>query len=227
MRGLPSFSLTSVPRLSLVTCKFFIDVDQDRAATVRLNRKQCIGEQSMRISLISALSCALAMPALAGVEEDFALANRVFGQTSATAVLDDIDGEWLPLSLLADTGGGEPAPGLVSSMLERMCGLDPVRGWVIEATGDTSFTLVVPGRGPGLTYRFDWTSGAQFLRSFDPQTLFMSRGLDTLEGEKGDEARANALRQSEPHVNIHRVSADMLVMATSQRADILGRCSAQ
>lgn len=181
----------------------------------------------MRIRLICALSCAFTMPAFADVEEDFALANRVFGQTSAAAVVDDIDGEWLPLSLLANTGGGEPAPGLVSTMLERMCDSDPVRGSAIEATGDTSFTLTAPGRGPGLTYRFDWTNGAQFLRSFDPQALFVSLGIDTLEGEKGDEARANALRQTEPKVSVYRVSDDILVLATSQRAEILGRCSAE
>lgn len=181
----------------------------------------------MRLSLVCTMICALTMPATAAMEEEFALANRVFGQTSASAALDDIDGEWLSLSLLTNAAGKEVAPGLVSSLLQRICGLDPIRGSVVEATGDTSFTFAVPGRGSGVTYRFDWMNGTQFLRSFDPQTLFTSIGLDTLKGEDGDKARTNAIRQTEPVVDVYRVSADILVLATSQRTEILGRCPAE
>ncbi|KAA0971843.1 hypothetical protein FPY71_01550 [Aureimonas fodinaquatilis] len=178
----------------------------------------------MRFTFSLALALAIVGPASAQIDEDFAKANRIFGQISAASVVDDIEGEWLPLSTLSNLNGADPDPGLVASYLERICGNDTVRGAVIEGIDQASFTMAAPNTGGELVYRFDWLGGAQFHRSFDPETLFRVRKFDTIEGEKGVEMRARALEASTSLVDLYRVSPDLLAMATPQRVEIFGRC---
>ena len=178
----------------------------------------------MRALVGFGLSLALAMPAMAQVEEDFATANRIFGQTSAVTVLADLEGEWLPLSLLANLQGAEPAPGIIDGLMERFCGSQPSRGAVLSATGDAGFTLEMPSGRDTLSYRFDWVTGNSFARSVDPDALFARLGIDSLEGDQGAEARAAALAQNNQSVGVYRVSPDVLVVAAEPSTDIYGRC---
>lgn len=177
----------------------------------------------MRIILAITLGFGFALPAAAAVEDDFAAANRMFGQVSPASTLENLDGEWLPLATLANLEGKEPAPGQITNYLEKFCDTDPGRGAVIVVGSDTSFTIGIPGRLP-ITVRFDWLGGSQFARSLDPVTFFESGGLDKIEGERGDEMRAGALQQAASVANVYRASPDILVVAASPRAEIYGRC---
>lgn len=59
----------------------------------------------MRFAFAFALTAAIAGPSYALTGDDFALANRIFGQPTAAGVISDIEGEWLPLSTLANVDG--------------------------------------------------------------------------------------------------------------------------
>lgn len=178
----------------------------------------------MRFLIVASLAMALAGPAHAQIEDDFAVANRIFGQLSPASVTSDIDGEWLPLSTLSNLEGADPDPGLIDSYLGRICGNDPVRGSLITSLGDSSFEMVAANSGGELTYRFDWLGGAQFHRSFDPEALFSALALNRSEGERGTEMRGDALAAATSLVDFYRVSPDLLAMATPQRVEIFGRC---
>ncbi|WEK03443.1 MAG: hypothetical protein P0Y65_14730 [Candidatus Devosia phytovorans] len=178
----------------------------------------------MRFALAFALTLACSGPALAQIDDDFAMANRIFGQISAASVVADIDGEWLPLSTIANLEGADPDPGLITSYLERICGNDPARGFVFTGIDEASFEMAVPNAGHELVYRLDWMGGAQFHRSFDPAAMFSAFGFDSMEGERGMEMRASALRSNTNLVDFYRVSPDLLAMATPQRVEIYGRC---
>jgi len=178
----------------------------------------------MRFPLAFALALAVAGPAHAQLDDDFAAANRTFGQVSATGVVDDLDGEWLPLSTLSNLNGEDPDPGLITSLLERICGNDPVRGAVFTVLDQASFEMVSANSGGELVYRFDWIGGARFHRSVDPQALFRVRGFDTIEGERGIEMRASVLESTASQVDLYRISPDLLAMATQPRVEIFGRC---
>lgn len=180
----------------------------------------------MRVTLAVILSLAIAGPSYAEIDDDFALANRMFGQMSAAGVIDDIEGEWLPLSTLANLKGADPDPGLAASYLERICGNDPVRGALISRIDDASFEMIAANSGGEMVYRFDWISGAQFHRSFDPETLFKVLRFDTIEGERGIEARARALETMNSVVDFYRVTPDLMAMVTQPRVEIFGRCPA-
>nr|WP_314261642.1 hypothetical protein [uncultured Devosia sp.] len=52
----------------------------------------------MRLALAATLTALIIAPAHAQIDDDFAMANHIFGQVSSASVTDDIDGEWLPLS---------------------------------------------------------------------------------------------------------------------------------
>lgn len=178
----------------------------------------------MRILITCTLTAALTFPAYAQIEDDFAFANRIFGQATPQSVLADIDGEWLPLSTLANLNGNDPDPGLVDSFLERICGKNPARGSLITGLSDSSFEMATANAGGELMYRFDWLGGAQFHRSFDPDALISALGLDKSEGERGVEMRANALASATSLVDFYRISPDLLAMAAPQRVEIFGRC---
>jgi hypothetical protein len=180
----------------------------------------------MRFALAFALALIIAGPAHAQVDDDFTMANRIFGQMSATSVVDGLEGEWLPLSTLANLKGADPDPGLIASLLERICGNNPVRGAVFKAIDQASFEMAAASRGGDLVYRFDWLGGAQFHRSVDPETLFRVLKFDTMDGEKGIEMRARVLASNPSLVDLYRVSPDLLAMVTPQRAEIYGRCPA-
>ncbi|MDR7126358.1 hypothetical protein [Pseudotabrizicola sp. 4114] len=174
------------------------------------------------ISLTAGLG--LSGPALADMEADFARAASIFGPVTVETVLDDIDGEWLPLSTLANLTGEAPSPGLATSLTGRICGLDPVRGSILTATGESGFTVDVPSRDQALTYRFDWIGGAQFVRSVDAAALFSSLGLDAMKPERRLDAQAAALRSAATVTAVYRVSPDMIVVASPDRTEIFGRC---
>ncbi len=174
----------------------------------------------MRMILALALGVGLAAPAWADIGSDYAAAASIFVQTDAAQVLEGLDGEWLPLSALAN---GTPDAALVSSLVERFCNADPARGSTIAATGANSFTLTSAGARP-VAYRFDWLSGSQFSRSVDPDALFSGLGLDAMDGKAGDDARARALEQAVQTVSLYRTSPDILVVASPQQTEILGRC---
>jgi hypothetical protein len=179
---------------------------------------------TMRILIACTLTMALTFPVHAQIEDDFAFANRIFGQISAESVTSDINGEWLPLSTLSNLNGADPDPGLVESYLERICGNDPARGALLASISDTSFEMAAANSRGDLIYRFDWLGGAQFHRSFDPDTLFNALALD--ESERGAAMRAGALEATTSLVDFYRVSPDLLVMATPKRVEIFGRCPA-
>lgn len=178
----------------------------------------------MRYPLAFALAFLLAVPAAAQIDDEFATANRIFGQVSALSVVDDIEGEWLPLTTLSNLNGSEPAPGMITSHLERFCDNDPKKGAVLTAIDDASFEMAAANSGGELTYRFDWIRGAQFHRSVDPETLFRVFRYDTMEGEKGIEMRARVLESTPSLVDLYRVSPDLLAVAAPQRVEIFGRC---
>lgn len=178
----------------------------------------------MRLTLAVTLALLIAGPAHAEIDDDFAMANRIFGQVSAASVVDDIAGEWLPLSTLSNLNGADPDPGLIASFLDRICSGDPVRGAVITELDQASFEMAAANSGGELVYRFDWIRGAQFHRSVDPATLFRVFKLDTMEGERGIEMRARTLESTTSLVDFYRISPDLLAMATPQRVEIFGRC---
>lgn len=181
----------------------------------------------LRIAVACAIGLALTGPVLAGTDEDFELATRLFGAVTAEPVVDGIDGKWLPLSTLANLQGTRPATGLAGSYLARFCTSEPTRTLTVARQGQSAFTIEQPSRAnQKLTYRFDWIGGSQFVRSFDPRALFAHLGFDRLEGNKGVDARAKALQGAKPLVDIYRVSPDILVVATPPRAEIYGRCPA-
>ena len=84
--------------------------------------------------------------------------------------------------------------------------------------------MTPPSSRGSLVYRFDWTRGAQFFRSFDPAELFSSFGFDGIEGEKGVEARARMLEQTASVASFYRVGPDVLVMSAPPQVQIFGRC---
>ncbi|KKB07239.1 hypothetical protein VE26_10520 [Devosia chinhatensis] len=170
------------------------------------------------------LALMAASPAAAQIEDDFAEANRIFGQVSADSVVEDIEGEWLPLSVLSNAQGTDPDPGLINSLIERICGNDPVRGALMTALDGTSFEMVAANSGGELVYRFDWIAGSQFHRNVDPEALFRVFKFDTMEGENGVAMRARALEQNSSRVDLFRVSPDLLAMVTPGRAELFGRC---
>ncbi|SMQ61710.1 hypothetical protein SAMN06295905_0560 [Devosia lucknowensis] len=178
----------------------------------------------MRLKIAALIALLLAAPAHAQVEQDFALANKVFGQLSATAVTDGIDGEWLPLTVLANLRGGDPDPGLIDSLLERICGNDPIRGAVFTAIDDTSFEMLGANTRGEMRYRFDWIDGAEFYRSFDPAQLFSVLKFDAIEGESGVKMRADAMDAYSGTVHFYRVSPDVLTMVSKHGAEVYGRC---
>lgn len=173
-----------------------------------------------------AVTAAIACPAHAQVEDDFALANRIFGQTSPATIISDLDGEWLPLSTLANLDGADPDPGLISSLLERICGNDPIRGARITGIDQASFEMTAPNSAGDMVYRYDWIGGSQFHRSYDPASLFRMFKFDTIEGERGFEMRARTLQGATSQVHLYRVSADLIAIAEPQRVEIYGRCPA-
>lgn len=179
----------------------------------------------MRAPIAFVLALLLAAPAHAQVDSDFGMANRIFGQVSPASVVEDIAGEWLPLSTLSNLNGAEAAPGLAASFLERFCGNEPARGAVISPIDEASFEMVGANSGGELVYRFDWIRGAQFHRSFDAETLFRVLRLDTMEGERGAEIRGQTLEATSSLVDLYRVSPDVITMATPQRVEIFARCA--
>jgi hypothetical protein len=166
-------------------------------------------DQIMRFALAFALTAAIAGPSYAQTEDDFALANRIFGQPTAAGVISDIEGEWLPLSTLANVDGADPDPGLITSQID-----------------EGSFEMTAPNSGGDMVYRFDWISGSLFHRSFDPAALFSMLRLDAIEGERGSEIRARTLQSAASQVNLYRVSADLIALAEPHRVEIYGRCPA-
>ncbi|MFN3500655.1 MAG: hypothetical protein ACK4ZJ_00195 [Allorhizobium sp.] len=177
----------------------------------------------MHFTLALTLALSAAVPA-AQIEDDFTMANRTFSQESAASVIADIDGEWLPLSTLSNLRGADPSPGLITSLLERICGNEPVRGAQFKGLDQASFQMIAANSGGELVYRFDWMRGAQYHRSVDPETLFRALRFDKMEGEKGIAARARALEWNASLVEFYRVSPDLLAMVTPQRVEIYGRC---
>jgi hypothetical protein len=147
----------------------------------------------MRFRLALTLAFSIAVPASAQIDDDFALANRMLGQEPADNVIVDIDGEWLPLTTLSNLRGADPDPGLIYSLLERICGNEPVRGAQFKVLDPASFQMIAANSGGELAYRFDWMRGAQFHRSVGPEALFRGRGFDKMEGEKEIAARARIL----------------------------------
>lgn len=178
----------------------------------------------MRFTLALALALGVAGPAYAQIDEDFTMANRMLGQESPASVIADIEGEWLPLTTLANLRGADPDPGLIASLLERICGNDPVRGAQFKELDPASFQMIAANSGGELVYRFDWMRGVQFHRSVDPEALFRARGFDKMEGEKGIAARARVLESNASQVELYRISPDLLAMTTQQRVEIYGRC---
>jgi hypothetical protein len=183
-------------------------------------------DQIMRFALAFALTAAIAGPSHAQMDDDFALANRIFGQPTAAEVIADIEGEWLPLSTLANLNGADPDPGPITSLLGRICGNDPARGAIITEIDQGSFELAAPNSGGDMVYRFNWIAGSLFHRSFDPASLFSMLKLDTIEGERGSEMRARALQGAANQVNLYRVSKDLFALAEPHRVEIYGRCPA-
>jgi len=178
----------------------------------------------MRFALAFALTAAIAGPAYAQIDDDFAQANRIFGQPDAASVITDIEGEWLPLSTLANLRGTDPDPGLINSLLDRICGNDPVRGAIMAGIDEGTFEMKAPNSGGDMVYRFDWIAGSLFHRSFDPAALFGMMKLDTIEGERGSEIRARTLQSAASQVNLYRVSPDLIALAEPYRVEIYGRC---
>lgn len=178
----------------------------------------------MRFTLALTLALVVAGPSYAQIDEEFTEANRIFGQLSSERVLEDIDGEWLPLTTLSNLQGADPDPGLISAYLERICGNDPVRGAVLTGLDGTSFEMIEANTGGEMVYRYDWIAGAEFYRSFDPETLFRVRKFDTMEGERGVEMRARLLDANADRVKFYRVSADLLTMVMPERVEVFGRC---
>lgn len=180
----------------------------------------------MRFAFALALTAAVAGPAYAQIEDDFALANRIFSQTSPANIIADIEGEWLPLGTLANLDGADPDPGLITSLLERICGNDPARGAVITTIDQASFEMTAPNSGGNMVYRFDWIGGSQFHRSYDPSSLFSLLKFNTIEGERSLEMRARTLAGTPSQVHLHRVSAELITLADTERVEIFGRCPA-
>lgn len=180
----------------------------------------------MRFALAFGLVVMIAGPAHAQIDDDFAQANRTFGQVSAASVVDNLEGEWLPLSTISNLNGADPDPGLITSYLERICGNDPARGAVFTSLDDASFEMTTATSGGELVHRFDWIRGAQFHRSVDPEALFQAFKLDTMEGDKGIEMRARMLASTTSLVDLYRITPDLLAMATTQRVEVYGRCPA-
>lgn len=178
----------------------------------------------MRFPLVFALTLAITAPAQAQIDDDFTAANRIFGQTNPASIISDVDGEWLPLGVLANLKGEDPDPGLATDLLNRICGNDPVRGAVITALDEASFEMVADNSGGALVYRFDWVTGSQFYRSFDPASLFSRLGYDKMEGERGLDMRARALQFRSSEVHIYRMSEDLFVIAEPQHVEFYGRC---
>jgi hypothetical protein len=179
----------------------------------------------MRFVSTFVLSFIIATPAFAQVDDDFALAAKIFGKITPAATIEDLDGEWLPLSTLANLAGTDPNSGLAADLLERFCNNSPARGAIVAEIDETSFTMTTSNPRGELAYRFDWIGGSLFHRSFDPSALFSLGGLDTMEGERGVEMRATLLGETTSQLNIYRVSADMIVLAEPQRVEIFGRCA--
>ena len=178
----------------------------------------------MRFTLAVTLALSIAVPAYAQIDDDFAMANRLLGQQTAANVIADIDGEWLPLTTLSNLRGADPDPGLISSLLERICGNEPVRGAQFMGLDPASFQMIAANSGGELVYRFDWMRGAQFHRSVEPEALFRARGFDKMEGEKGIAARARVLESNASQVELYRISPDLLAMTSQQPVEIYGRC---
>lgn len=176
----------------------------------------------MRFAFTAMLALAIALPAQA--DESFAQAQSIFMPLTPAPITDNIDGEWLSISTLSGaTVGGHGNPELVPSLLERICGDDPAKGYVIATEGEARFTMDVPGSG-NLVYTFDWVGGTRFSRGYDAQMLFERLGLDTMDEERRLEMGARALSDTPREVDIYRLDPDTLVISTPRWTEILGRC---
>lgn len=178
----------------------------------------------MRMTL--ALTLALAAgPGLAATGEDFATAHAIFGQVQPAPIVENLDGEWLPLSTLANLDGAPADPGTIDTYLERFCGNDPARGATLTTLGTSGFSLRMQSGDRTVTYRYEWLGGPEFLRTFDPDDFVAYLGIERAYPDRTEDARAHALRGMSGNVSVFRVSEDILVIAAQSRTEIYGRCT--
>lgn len=161
---------------------------------------------------------AVAQPA----EESYALAESVFGKTSQ-ALLEDLDGEWLPMSLL--TGGIDvPAdPGMIAEFTERFCGTER-GGKIIESRlAGLTMTSSRPN-SDALVEWYDWVGGGKFRYNVDPEAYAAYVGIAG-EGPDAGDRRAQIWAQLPSWVSLYRPGDDVLVVVPDKGGtSIFVRC---
>lgn len=163
------------------------------------------------VSALATIVLGLATVAVAEpTGESYALAQSVFGKPPQT-LLENIDGEWLPMSLL--TGGIDmPAdPGLIAEFTERFCGTE--RGGKIIESRLAGLTMSSSRpNGDTLVEWYDWVGGGQYRYNVDPEAYAAYVGVPG-EGADADDKRMQIWAQLPNWVRLYRTGDDVLVIA--------------
>lgn len=178
----------------------------------------------MKALIVAVAAMALLVPA-AGAQslaENYRAAHGTFAYELPGEVLDGLDGEWLPLSLLSGYGAEPPSVEEVESYVERFCGTEPRRSYQVTVTGATSLTIDNRMPERGFEYVLHWIGGTLFARSFDAEDYFRFLGFE--DSERFEDMRARALGGFVREVGLFRPAPDILVLTGTARPEILGRC---
>lgn len=152
--------------------------------------------------------------------DDYVAAQKIFGAAPG-AVLDGVDGKWLPIAQLL--GGIETVAdaGMVGTMMDRFCATAPLYH-EITARGTAGLTLVTHKTGDSLSESYDWLAGSQFAYTVEPDAFMSFLGME----DASDERRSLALAERPERVALFRSAPDILVMVPDRGAtSILARCS--
>jgi hypothetical protein len=176
-----------------------------------------------RILAAAAIACGLTTGAMAqSTGESYAQAQAIFGQAPET-LWEDIDGEWLPMSLLA---GGIDAPvdeGMIATFTDRFCGTER-GGRIIEARA-AGFTMTyTKPNGDTLAEWYDWFGGERYRYNVDPESYAHNVGLAG-DGAAQADRLAQVWGQLPVVVNVYRPVDDVLVVVPDRGSTlILVRC---
>lgn len=157
--------------------------------------------------------------------ENYRATHAAFLYENPEDILDGLDGEWLPLSQLSGDSAEPPPIEEIEGHVERFCGTEPPRSFLVTATGSTSLTITYRRLEHSFEYKLHWIGGMQFVPSFDAEGYFHYLGFD--DSRRFEDMRASALRGLAGEVGLFRPAPDILVLTRNMRPEILGRCPDQ
>jgi hypothetical protein len=148
------------------------------------------------------------------------------GLNYAAAIVRDIDGRWLPMSILMGAGalslGSAPSEEGVAEGIERFCGQERAE---IEIMSDGDYVFRIVRQGTPTTFRS--VSLGLFAISIDVPAQFARLGLDE-EGERFERQRSLSLMTAPREAIVYRPYPEILAIRyLGQSPEIYLRCSAE